>query len=420
MSVSEAAGPLFRPQAQAAGRRRLWGDLLLTRPPGTGVTLTLLLLVLIGAGALLWWGEFTRTERVPGYLVPDGGVLLVEAPQAGLVHSMSVAEGQTVVRGQVLLEIRDPRELVAGGSSAERALAELAAERARLADTRAAEVLRFQIEQRTLDAALLRFDGRQASLAEQARIVAAESELIDRRLQALSRLDASGHVAPRKLEAAQQERLQLADRAQQIRGAELALAAERAQAEERLEALPTLRTLRLAELDDRESRLQRETADISQRWRFVLKAPMAGRVAALGVESGDAVRPGRTLLTLLAPDAGMQAILLVPTRAAGFIEVGQPVRLRYAAFPHTRFGTQAGAVMSISSSVLTPAQLTPPARADEPVYKVRVRPEQVAVMAYGRALPLQAGMALEADVTLERRRVGQWLLEPLFALRGRT
>ncbi len=420
MSASKTTGPLFRPQALAAARRRLWGDLLLTRPPGTGLTLILLWLLLMGAGALLWWGEFTRTERVSGYLVPDGGVLLVEAPQAGLVHSMSVAEGQMVARGQVLLEIRDPRGLVAGGSSAEHALEELAAERARLADTRAAEVLRFRIEHRTLDAALLRFDGRKDALAEQARIIAAEIELIDRRLRALKRLDAGGHVAPRQLEAAQQERLQLAERGQQIRGAQLALAAERAQAEERLEALPALRTLRLAELADRESRLQREMAEISQRWRFVLTAPMAGRVAALGVESGDAVRPGRTLLTLLAPDAGMQAILLVPSRAAGFIEVGQPVRLRYAAFPHTRFGTQAGAVTSVSSSVLTPAQLTPPARADEPVYKVRVRPDRDVVMAYGRPLPLQAGMALEADVTLERRRVGQWLLEPLSALRGRT
>jgi membrane fusion protein len=50
---------------------------------------------------------------------------------------------------------------------------------------------------------------------------------------------------------------------------------------------------------------------------------------------------------------------------------------------------------------------------------VRVRPEADAVAAYGRAIPLQAGMALEADLRLERRRLWRWLFEPVLAMRGR-
>ncbi len=419
MSQAPPPEPLIRIQAQAAARRRLWGDLLLTQPPGTGLTLLALLFFTTAAAAMAWWGEFARTERVYGYLVPEGGVLLVEAPQSGLVQRVAVREGETVASGQVLIEIRDPRVGVAGSPGAERALTELAAERARLDEVRSAEIARFEVETRALAAALARFDGRVASLAAQRRIVAAEHELVLYRRDALRDLHAAGHVAPRQLEAVERERLRLEERIEQLHGQQLLLAAERSDTAERLAALPSLRTVRLAELDDRRSRLEREAVEVSLRWRFVLKAPMAGRVAALSVETGDAVRPGRTLLTLLAPDASMQAILLVPSRAAGFIQPGQSVRMRYAAFPQARFGTQPGTVVSVSSSVLSPAQVAPPGRAEEPVYKVRVRPERDAVTAYGRRLPLQAGMALEADVELERRRLLHWILDPLLALRGR-
>lgn len=418
MAAAQSA-ELFRAQALQASRRRLWGDLLLTRPPGTGGVLVLLLVFLAAAAVLLWSGEFTRTERVRGYLVPDGGVLVVEAPQGGLVHALAVAEGEQVAAGQALLEIRDPRGAVAGGSGAEHALAALTAEFLRLQETRSAERNRFELERAAHAAALDRVDARAVGLAARARILAAESELVTRRHGALLRLGERGHVARHQLDLVEQELLQLESQSEQLRLAQLELADEQARIEERLAALPGLEALRFHELDDRASRIERERAEISLQWRYVLRAPMAGRVAALGVEPGDAVRPGRTLMTLLAPNARMQAVLLVPSRAAGFIEPGQSVRLRYAAFPHARFGSHPGVVLSVSHSILAPAQVVPPGHAEEPVYKVRVRPDSDVVLAYGRSLPLQAGMALEADVALERRRLVHWLLDPVLALRGR-
>jgi membrane fusion protein len=41
------------------------------------------------------------------------------------------------------------------------------------------------------------------------------------------------------------------------------------------------------------------------------------------------------------------------------------------------------------------------------------------VTAYGRDVPLQAGMALEADLRLEKRTLWRWIFEPILALRGR-
>jgi len=41
------------------------------------------------------------------------------------------------------------------------------------------------------------------------------------------------------------------------------------------------------------------------------------------------------------------------------------------------------------------------------------------VAAYGAEVPLQPGMTLEADVALERRRLFEWMLDPLYAVTGR-
>lgn len=417
MSASQHPS-LFRTQALAAHRRRLWGELLLTRPPGTGTFLLLLLATLLAAGWLLATAEFTRSERVHGYLVPDGGVLVVEAPQAGVVHALAVAEGDQLRPGQVLLEIRDPRGSVAGDGGLDAALKALAAEAQRLKALRAAEIERFARKTRRLEETTQRLQQRGRGLAAQETILATEGRLLARREQGLETLQARGYVASSQLEAAQTERLRWENRRQELRLAQLELAEQSARSDQARLDLPDQLAQRLAELDDRASRIQREREDISLQWRFTLRAPVAGRVAAVAVEEGDAVRPGRTLLTLLEPDARMQAVLLVPSRAAGFIEPGQAVRLRYAAFPQARFGSHPGAVIRVSHSILAPHQVTPPGRAEEPVYKVRVRPERDVVEAYGRTLPLQAGMALEADLALERRRLLHWLFDPLLALRG--
>ncbi len=56
---------------------------------------------------------------------------------------------------------------------------------------------------------------------------------------------------------------------------------------------------------------------------------------------------------------------------------------------------------------------------NEPVYRITVDLKQQTVTAYGNPMPLQPGMKLEADVLLERRRLVEWMLEPLFSISGR-
>lgn len=413
------ASELFRSEALEASRRRLLGDLLLTQPPGTSAVLALVLGLVLACGVLLYVGEFTRTERVTGYLVPEGGVLGIRTPLPGVIAEVAVREGDTVVAGQPLVLVRDPRALAHGSDAGAAALAAIDDQLERLALLRKTEGQRLGREREADLAALDLAERRAVVLAEQNRAVSEQSALLERSLARLNRLAAAGHVPQQQVERAERERLILARDQAALDEALLRAAGESAAIAVRLADWDDRQRRVLAELDDRADALRRDRIDTGGRVEFWLRAPRDGRVASLSVVSGEPARPGRDLLTLLDGDAQMHAVLLVPSRAIGFVDPGLDVRLLYDAFPYTRFGAHGGEVVSVGRSILAPEQVEAPGRAVEPVYKVRVRPDRDRVLAYGRDVPLQAGMALEADLRLEKRTLWRWIFEPILALRGR-
>jgi membrane fusion protein len=93
----------------------------------------------------------------------------------------------------------------------------------------------------------------------------------------------------------------------------------------------------------------------------------------------------------------------------------QPVKLSSAAFPYQKFGLQDGRVASVSRSPVAPAQAHQASASEAPegLYRLTVALASQHVVAYGEATPLRAGMTLDAAVIQDRRRVIEWLFEPL-------
>src|SRR5712671_7568072 len=87
---------LFRPEVLAARQTQWLGTVLLA--PRLWDRLFAFTAVLAAAAilALLFWGEFTRKAKVSGWLVPQGGIVRVFAPQPGVVTGLYVKEGAEV------------------------------------------------------------------------------------------------------------------------------------------------------------------------------------------------------------------------------------------------------------------------------------------------------------------------------------
>jgi membrane fusion protein len=146
-----------------------------------------------------------------------------------------------------------------------------------------------------------------------------------------------------------------------------------------------------------------------------LAAPLSGWVlSAIAL----ALAATQTLLTVVPSGSELQAQLLVPSSGAGFVRAGDRVVLRYRVYPYQKFGLHYGRVAKVSRSALTPSEVAAITgqQPTEPLYRVAVKLDDASVFAYGKAEPLKAGMALDADILQERRRLIEWVFESLYGL----
>ena len=167
--------------------------------------------------------------------------------------------------------------------------------------------------------------------------------------------------------------------------------------------------------------LEQEGLETQARGELAITAPITGVVATQLFKAGQAVQSGQPLMSVLPGDGTLEAELLVPSSAIGFIEAGDTVLLRYQAYPYQKFGHYTGHVTRVSRRALTTSEqssLTGKAETGEQRYHVRVALKRQSVTAYGQAASLKPGMLLEADILGERRRLIEWLFEPLYSIRG--
>jgi membrane fusion protein len=412
---------LFRQEAVFhATQRRLSGSVVLATPLSVRCLGPLLAGIVLAALIFVSTATYARKATVTGWLVPDQGLIRAIASSAGFVQELGVKEGDRLERGAKLAEIRVAAE-TAAGNVGEQALAQL---RAEAAATRAKA--QSQIER--LDAESAQTLGRLSKLRGELQQVQMQAELQDRRLQLArdeaarsEQLAARGLLSLRDRDARRAAALsaeqELATQHRQISSTEREISDVTA----RISAIVIEKATAAAESRAAEANLEQRMNDAeSRRVQFVL-SPVAGRVAALPVAAGQSVSTGGTVAVVIPEGASLEAELLAPSSAAGFIRPGQETRLMLQAFPHQRFGTVKGVIKAISRTVLGPTEIAIPGlKIEEPVFRVRVTLSREDIQAYGEAIPLQPGMLLTADVVFDRRSLIRWLFDPLFAVAERS
>ena len=192
-----------------------------------------------------------------------------------------------------------------------------------------------------------------------------------------------------------------------------------------LQAIPLKAQVQQGELARDIAALQAQGVENEARRRLVLRAPSDGQMSTVLAEPGQVVQAGTQLAALLPARTPLPAHLYAPSRAVGFLRPHQAVLLRYQAFPYQKFGQQAGEVLQVARTPLQAAELAqlglPAAMAQgEPMYRITVQLQRQSVEAYGQDQTLSPGMLLEADVLLERRRLIEWIFEPLLSLARRV
>ena len=427
---------LFRQEVAAAQAAQYLGSVRLQRPWSYAAVTSIALALALMLVAFATWGEVNRKARLSGVVLPSQGSLNISAPQAGVVMDLPVREGQSVQAGQVLLVLQTERQSMLGGSvsdTTERAAQQIATRLQTLSTERTLRELQTRQREQVLD-------DRLRTTAQQLRQAEEESALQARRVQlaqtTLARnqqLAESGFVAEAQVQVRQEELIDAKARAQSLERARLALLQDQQTLRGERTALKAQLLADTNQLDRSRASLEQEASENAARKTMVISAPYAGTITALNLKAGQSVQNGQALATLVPQAADsdtsgsgpLQAQLFAPSRTAGFIHAGQTVYLRYDAYPYQKFGLHQGRITTVSATPFAPSELPPnlaeqllaQAGSKEALYRVNVSLEAQSIQAYGEALPLKAGLTVEADVLQERRKVWEWVLEPVLAAR---
>jgi membrane fusion protein len=418
-------GTLFRPEALEHRQREWLGSIQLTRPVSLAVLTCFAVLVAASVAAYLVLGEYTRKARVTGYLAPDRGVIRLVAPQTATVVESHVSEGRAVRRGDVLFVLAVGQVTQSGDTQA--AVQDTLASRESI--LRGAARQRSLLERNQLAAVDAQIDEMQREFAS----MKAEADLQRQRLvlaeQALTQYESlrgDNFVSAAQVRAKAEEVLNVKAQLQGIERQRAARTREIAALQAQRRELPLRAEAAQGEINRDLAALAQQSAESQARQRIVVRAPQDGIVSGVLAEPGQTVTPAVALASLLPADAKLQAHLFAPSSAVGFVRAHQAVQLRYQAFPYQKFGHQGGEVLQVSRSPLQASELAglslPIAAGgtSEPLYRITVTLDQQSVAAYGQAQALAPGMQLEADVLLDRRRLIEWLFEPVLGIAGRV
>jgi membrane fusion protein len=442
-----AAGnaPLFRPESLANKQASLLGTIRIAQPISHTVWAIGAGVIVLAIAAFLAFGQVTQRAAVTGLLTPSAGLARLVAPASGVLERADVTDGQTVTTGMALFVISTERQSGAGATQAAVAT-ELAARRL-LAQQEVRRVEeRFDGRVRTVQERLAALDREAAQMLREEELAASRVQLAAKQTQRIETLAQSGFVSEGQLQTKQDEMLASRQQLAAFEHSRASLGKERTALQSQLREIAQQRSTEQADAARTLALLNQESAENEARRSIIITAPKNGTLTGLTAQIGQFVQAG-TPLGQIVPQmnsgtaahqqdkqdkngADLQAHFYVPTRQAGFIEPGQAVRLRYAAYPYQKFGQHRGIVIAVDKTPYAPQELQASVMAalqsgtashanTEAAYRVTVSLERQTIQAYGKPQPLKPGMVLEADIVQRTSKVYEWMLEPLRSVSAR-
>jgi membrane fusion protein len=410
---------IFRQEAIDAQREKLLGEVSMARPVPTWI---FTLLAVAAAAALIAFallGSYTRRERVEGFLAVDGGAARILAPEIGTLSELMVKEGDEVKAGATLARVSLERSMASGASATELVQREMA-HRATALNTEKLRVQQLADQQRE------QLQGRGADLrkeiqqlevqirVQQSRVASAGEDL--KRTQELIK---AGFVSETALTQKRADELDQQSKLEALKRDRAAMERDLRSTSTELPTIATRASQQIDLLDRQISELKQNMVQEETKRELVIRAPMDGVITNIAAAQGESLHTDTPIALLLPKGSRLQAQLLVPTRAIGFVRPGNDVVLRYEAFPYQRFGQHHGKVETISQTVWSAGEKVGAMTSKEPVYRIDVKLDEYAVSAGGQSYPLKPGMQVNADILLERRTIFEWVFEPVLQFRER-
>lgn len=394
------------------------------------------------------FGVWSTTTYLSGAVIAQGRLevaqsrQVVQHPDGGVVAEIEVAEGDAVEAGQLLIRL-DADALQSELAVVEGQLLEVLARRARFeaeeegadalgfepllrdsanpvaADLMAGSERLFRARQETAAREAEQLAQQRDQIADQVEGIRAQQDSVARQLELIgqelenqqSLLDQGLTQAARVLDL-ERERANLLGRQGELaasvaqaesRTSEIELEILRTASARREEASTRLRDLQFNEIELSE----RRRALITRLDRLDIRAPVSGVVFGMTVFAPRSViRPAEPILYLVPQDRPLVIYAQVEPLQVDEVQAGQPVELRFPAFPQRTTPELQGYVVSVSADAITDeaSRLS--------FYRAEIELPESEAAKLPEGSRLVPGMPVQAFIATGRRTPLEYLLKP--------
>ncbi len=393
----------------------------------------MLYFLVVFAAILLPWATLSKVDETGsarGRLEPRGKTFRLDAPVAGTVVAIKVKEGQTVAKGQILLELES-----------ELARTELQQAQAKL-EGQQNRVNQLQLLKNQLDMSL-RTQGlqnqaqeseqlaqlnqirqqlnssKQVYALEKGRLELAKNDV--RRHRYLSQQGAISKSKLEEIEGVTFERQRLLEQAQSdIQQATTELAKQQS-ANQRLRRTGELAVLEsqkqikelqsqlvdlLSEIAQTKKQIQSLQFQLQQR---VLRAPTDGTIFQLSIDHPGAVlQPGQVITQIAPKKVPLVLKAQMTSNESGFLRVGMPVKLKFDAYSFQDYGVVQGHLRWISPD----SKVTETASGKVETFELEIALQETYIQSGNKRIALTPGQTATAEVIVRQRRIIDFILDP--------
>ncbi|MDC5808285.1 HlyD family type I secretion periplasmic adaptor subunit [Vibrio europaeus] len=390
--------------------------------------------------AFVTWSVVTQVDEIAkakGAVIPEGEKQVLQSAIGGKLKQILVKEGQLVEKGQPLVEFDATFQRTALEELKSQQVTLLAnIERMNaLLDDREPNFGEFEVDYPQIVSQQKAQLNAQKGLYYQKRIVLEkDSEQIAEQLRSVEKslpsyekeLNATkqeltilekgykaGNISRLRVLEMRQKLASIEQKIEEARGKKSVLIKQADSNEQKIEQL--LAEAKATVSDDR-SKAVSDLSALNARVRSsqakltntTLVSPLQGLVQSLpSTQNGGVIQPGGTVVEIV-PVGGQAAFKArLSPRDVGFVNVGQPTRIKIDAFDYSRFGALKGEVESISPT-------TSQSERGEIYYEVVVSVETPYFRDNPESFSILPGMTGEVDITTGEKSVFQYLWKPIY------
>jgi adhesin transport system membrane fusion protein len=332
---------------------------------------------------------------------------VIQNLEGGILSELTVVDGQSVKRGQILLRIDDTRFVSSYREQQQKYLALLASVARLVAETNGKSTIDFPPE-----------------LKDYHDLMARETSLFESRKNGLKEtignLQTSFNIAKKELDITTPLVKQGVMSQVELLHAERVVNEIHTQIDEKTNAF---KEQAHADLNKQKAELNAITEELmSQKdrvTRTTVRSPVDGVVKKIYINTiGGVIQPGMDIMEVVPDEDYLIVEARVLPKDIAFIDVGQRAKVKFSAYDFSIYGGLDGKVVEIGADTITDD------KAKETYYEVKVRTEQNYLEHYHDKLPVKVGMVATVDIITGHKSILSYILKPIlkakqYALRER-